>query len=138
MLAEIVSFIIFAFGLVLFTMSIGAGRNLLKGMIYMSIGAAITIFIKLIFFDQRPCAGDILCPFDSGIVSGHTITSMMFAMAFYNKKEFIIFLGISMLVAYSRIYFGFHDLTQVARSIAITILAYYSLGVLTGGIDKKG
>jgi len=138
MMAEIVSFLIFAFGLVLFTMSIGAGRNLLKGILFMSIGAAITIFIKLIFFDDRPCSGDILCPLDSGVVSGHTLTSMMFAMAFYNRKEFIIFLGLSLLVAYSRIYFGFHDLTQVARSLGIAVLAYYALGVLTGGTDKKG
>ena len=138
MIAEIISFLIFALGLVIFTMSIGAGRNLIKGIVYMSIGAAITIFIKLMFFDERPCAEDMLCPFDSGIVSGHTITSMMFAMAFYNKKEFILFFLLALLVAYSRIYFGFHDLSQVARSLGISVLTYYALGVLTGGIGKKG
>jgi membrane-associated phospholipid phosphatase len=137
-MAEIISFLVFASGLVLFTMSIGAGRNLLKGILYMSVGAAITIFIKLMFFDERPCSGDFLCPFDSGVVSGHTLTSMLFALAFYNRKEFIIFLALSLLVAYSRVFFGFHDLMQVARSFGISILAYYALGVLTGGIDKKG
>jgi len=138
MVAEIISFIVFACGLVVFTMSIGAGRGLIRGLIYMSIGAAITLLIKLTLFDERPCSGDFLCPFDSGIISGHALTSMMFALSFYNRKEFILFFLISLLVSYSRIFFGFHDLAQVARSLAIAVLAYYALGVLTGGAHKKG
>lgn len=120
-------------------MSFGSKKGLLKGILYIVAGSIVTIAIKAIFWESRPCEGLPLCPADSGIVSGHALVSAMFALAYYNKKEFIFFLFLALAISLSRIWFGMHDIAQVGRSIGIAVLLNYAIGVVfNGGNHKKG
>jgi membrane-associated phospholipid phosphatase len=139
MVNELVSSLLFVIGLVLVGMSFGSKKGLLKGMLCILAGSIATIAIKALFWEPRPCEGLSFCPGDSGIVSGHALVSMMFALAYYNKKEFIFFLFLALAVSLSRIWFGIHDIAEVGRSIGIAVLLNYAIGVaFNGGNHKKG
>ncbi len=131
MINELVSSAVFIIGLLLVGMSFGNKRGLLKGVLYILAGSIVTIAIKALFWESRPCEGLSFCPDDSGIVSGHALVSMMFALAYYNKKEFIFFLLLALAISLSRIWFGMHDISQVARSIGIAMLLNYAIGVVS-------
>jgi len=130
--------LLFVIGLMLVGMSFASKRGLLKGAFYVLAGSIVTIAVKALFWESRPCEGFPFCPGDSGIISGHALVSMMFALAYYNKKEFLFFLVLALAISLSRIWFGMHDIAQVGRSIGIAVLLNYAIGVAFGGNHKKG
>jgi membrane-associated phospholipid phosphatase len=137
--SELFSSLLFVIGLLLVGMSFGSKRGLLKGAFYIFAGSIVTIAAKALFWESRPCEGLPFCPGDSGIVSGHALVSAMFALAYYNKKDFIFFLLLALAISLSRIWFGVHDIAQVGRSIGIAMLLNYGIGVVfNGGNHKKG
>jgi membrane-associated phospholipid phosphatase len=137
MVSEIIGDALFMVGLILCGMAFGSKKGLVKGIFYMFIGAVVVTAIKLVFWEARPCGGADFCLADSGVVSGHAMLSMMFALAYYNKKEFLFFLLLAFAVSMSRIYFGMHDIAQVTRSIGLAMLLDYAMGVIFGGTGKK-
>jgi membrane-associated phospholipid phosphatase len=138
MINELISSAVFIVGLLLIGASFGSKRGLFKGALYVLVGSIIALAAKLLFWEQRPCDGALLCPVDSGILSGHALVSTVFALAYYNKKEFLFFLLLAAAIILSRLYFGMHDLAQVGRSVGIAMLIHYSIGVVFGGNYKKG
>jgi membrane-associated phospholipid phosphatase len=138
MVSEIMGDALFILGLVLLGMAFGSKKGLVKGIAYMFIGAVVVTAIKLVLWEARPCSGMDFCLADSGVVSGHAMLSMMFALAYYNKKEFLFFLLLAFAVMVSRMYFGMHDIAQVTRSVCLAVLLDYGMGVIFGGTGKKG
>ncbi len=83
-----------------------------------------------LYYDPRPFVVGHFAPLiphiaDNGFPSDHTLLVSAFAAVgmYWNKWLGIVLWAIAVLVAYSRIYVGLHDLLDVAASIVFALVA---------------
>lgn len=105
-------------------------KSILKYWFSFALTLFVMIALKMIIHRQRPFdALDFTIPafllsssysmWDFSFPSNHTALSFV-ALPFIKGRSFWIWLAVSILVAFSRIYFGFHYLSDVIASIIIS------------------
>lgn len=84
---------------------------------------------KEIFKVQRPCIEEeinkIQCPVDYSFPSTHAALAFTLALAFLNKRSYVLYLILALFVSFTRIYLFVHTFIDVAGGFIIAGLAYY-------------
>ncbi|MEK6953728.1 MAG: phosphatase PAP2 family protein [Candidatus Micrarchaeota archaeon] len=98
----------------------------------------LTATLKTFYQEDRPCKilpALVDCT-DYGFPSGHTITSILLPAATLGSFAFFMFLPLSVLIAFSRIYLGVHTLNQVVGGISLGLFVYFALERLHNQAEK--
>ncbi|MFA5247489.1 MAG: phosphatase PAP2 family protein [Candidatus Micrarchaeia archaeon] len=97
-----------------------------KAMFIAVILATVSIpVLKNTLNEDRPCIGWASCPDDAGMPSGHSTLAFIFAAGSLGSPAFWFFFPASILVGFSRTYWGAHSLSQVAAGAGLGIALFF-------------
>ena len=75
--------------------------------------------------EDRPCAGLLSCPDDSGMPSGHAAFAFIFAAGSLGSPAFWFFFPAALIVGFSREYWGAHTMAQVASGAGLGVALFF-------------
>ena len=84
---------------------------------------------KELFKVQRPCIEEetdkIQCPISYSFPSTHAALAFTLALAFLNKRSYVLYLMLALFVSFTRIYLFVHTFIDITGGFIIAGLAYY-------------
>ncbi|HLC48199.1 MAG TPA: phosphatase PAP2 family protein [Candidatus Norongarragalinales archaeon] len=99
----------------------------------------LTLTLKTFYQEDRPCKAfpALVDCNDFGFPSGHTITSVLLPAATLGSFAFFLFLPLSFLIAFSRVYLGVHSVNQIVAGLSLGMFVYFALERLHERLKTK-
>lgn len=100
----------------------------------------LTASLKAYYQEERPCVifpALVACN-DYGFPSGHTITSILLPAATLGSFAFFMFLPLSFLIMFSRVYLGVHTVNQVVAGLALGLFVFFAMERLHSSAKSPG
>ena len=124
--------------MVLVLLFIGERRSSKRIKILFSITLTMlaVMALKPLLAVDRPCIGQVTCPFDYSFPSVHVAVAFALMIAFLDKKSFAFYFIFALFVAFTRMNLGFHTFRDVAGALVIALMAYYVTDIIWDRLEK--